>query len=125
MDSSTKFQVDKVEFEQERTKVFQSLLKQLSLTDVTLVNDDDLEISVHKIILSSISPVLRKLFERRPQEQPILFLRGVKSDHLRALVDYIYTGEASIDVNNLNEFIQVGKDLKIVGMRNQIVARRR
>ena len=75
MDTSTKFQVDKVEFEQERTKVFQSLLKQLSLTDVTLVNDEDLEISVHKIILSSISPVLRKIFERRPQEQPILFLR--------------------------------------------------
>ena len=116
MDTSTKFQVDKVEFEQERTKVFQSLLNQFSLTDVTLVNDEDLEISAHKIILSSVSPVLRRIFERRPKDQPILFLRGVKSDHLKALVDYIYTGEASIDVNNLNEFIQVGKDLKIVGL---------
>ena len=116
MDTSTKFQVDKVEFEQERTKLFHSFLKDQSLTDVTLVNDEDLEINAHKIILSSISPVLRKIFERRPQEQPILFLRGVKSDHLRALVDYIYTGEASIDVNNLNEFIQVGTDLKIVGL---------
>ena len=116
MDTSTKFQVDKVEFEQERTKLFQCFLKEQSLTDVTLVNDDDLEISAHKVILSSISPVLRRIFERRPQDQPVLFLRGVKSDHLRALVDYIYTGEASIDVNNLNEFIQVGKDLKIVGL---------
>ena len=116
MDTSTKFQVDKIEFEQERTKVFQSLLKNLSLTDVTLVNDEDLEINAHKLILSSVSPVLRKIFERRPRDQPLLFLRGVKSEHLRALIDYIYTGEASIDVSDLNDFIQVGKDLKIVGL---------
>ena len=108
--------MDKIEFEQERTKVFQSLLKNLSLTDVTLVNDEDLEINAHKLILSSVSPVLRKIFERRPRDQPLLFLRGVKSEHLRALIDYIYTGEASIDVSDLNDFIQVGKDLKIVGL---------
>ena len=116
MDTNTRFQVDKVEFEQERTKVFQSFLKNHSLTDVTLVNDEDLEVSAHKLILSSVSPVLRKIFERRPQDQPLLFLRGVKSEHLRAMIDYIYTGETSINVSNLNEFIQVGKDLKIVGL---------
>ena len=75
MHTSTHFEVDdKGDFEQSKAKVLKDLLKCSSLVDVTLVNDDAHQFGVHKLVLSSVSPVLRKIFEKNPQNHPLLFI---------------------------------------------------
>ena len=114
MNTSTHFEVDdKGDFELSKAKVLQDLLRCSSFVDVTLVNDDADQFGVHKLVLSTVSPVLRKIFEKNPQDHPLLFMRGVNSRQLEALVKFIYTGEASVNVNELNDFISLGTDLKI------------
>jgi len=120
MNTSTHFEVDdKGDFELSKAKVLQDLLRCSSFVDVTLVNDDADQFGVHKLVLSTVSPVLRKIFEKNPQDHPLLFMRGVNSRQLEALVKFIYTGEASVNVNELNDFISLGTDLKITGLLSE------
>ena len=76
--SATKFQISSVDQESNRSRVLQDILSQSQFLDVTLVNDDR-EWGAHKLILSTVSPVLRRILDRGPQHHPLLYLRGTKN----------------------------------------------
>ena len=43
-------------------------------------------------------------------------MRGVKSDDLLAIVDFIYRGEADVFQKNLDSFLAVGGELQLIGL---------
>ena len=52
-----------------------------SFTDVTLVTDDGQHVKAHKVILASVSDVLRKMLEKfdgEPSSQSIFFIKKNK-----------------------------------------------
>ncbi|XP_062394896.1 kelch-like protein 38 [Sardina pilchardus] len=81
-----------------------SLLLQLNLlrqervlTDVVLCSGDK-ELACHRSVLASSSPYFRAMFCSgfRESGQPRVVLGGVPPEALSAVVDYVYTGAASI-----------------------------
>ena len=113
--SSTKFQISSEDQESNRSRVLQDILSQSQFLDVTLVNDDR-EWGAHKLILSTVSPVLRRILDRGPQYHPLLYLRGAKSSNIEALLKFVYYGETSVQLADLNEFISLGNDLQLDGI---------
>ena len=101
------------DFEGARHKRFKHLKEDSHLSDVTLVCDNDKQIKAHKIILSSFSTLFRKMFVNNPHPQPLVFLKGIDLVDLNAIVDFIYTGEASVDQDNFNSFLETAVDLEI------------
>ena len=101
--SSTKFQISSEDQESNRSRVLQDILSQSQFLDVTLVNDDR-EWGAHKLILSTVSPVLRRILDRGPQHHPLLYLRGAKSSNIEALLKFVYYGETSVQMADLNEY---------------------
>jgi hypothetical protein len=89
---------------------------QQDFSDVTLVSADDEVVPAHKIILSSSSSFFEKLFTKHNHPNPLIFLNGVSGTVLGQILDFIYLGETRVDVANLEEFMQTGKDLKIMGI---------
>jgi len=65
------------------------------LCDVTLACDDD-QLKAHKIILSSGSTFFKSVFKRNPHANPLLYLRGVKIEELRSMLDFMYTGRTQV-----------------------------
>ena len=63
--------------------------------DVTLACED-MSINAHKIILSSCSPFFKRLLRAHTNPHPLIFMRGIKSRDLEAIMDFIYLGEANI-----------------------------
>ena len=100
-------------FDSSRSKRYKYMREDHNFTDVTLVCNDDNEIKAHKLILSSFSPLLKKMFENNPHPQPLVFLRGVEKNDLNAILDFIYTGEASVEQENFNSFLETAIDLEI------------
>ena len=98
------------------TDSFAHLHKDKDFSDVTLACADGLQIKSHKIILASGSRVFKNLFETNLMEKPVIFMRGVKSDHLSWIVDFLYKGEVNIDQENLNEFLALADDLQPKGL---------
>ena len=53
--------------------------------DVTLACED-MSINAHKIILSSCSPFIKRLLRTHTNPHPLIYMRGIKSRDLEAIV---------------------------------------
>ena len=85
-------------------------------TDVTLACDEDREFQAHKIILSASSPYFLNMFKKTNHPQPFVFLRGLKSRDLEAILEFVYSGECSMDQAYLNNFLILAEELQIKGL---------
>ena len=66
----------------------------MDFADVTLVCEEDTHIEAHKILLSACSPFFRTVLKKNKHAHPMIYMRGVKTKDLSAIVDFIYLGEA-------------------------------
>merc|ERR1712126_12920 len=89
------------------------------LTDVTLVCDDKVKIEAHRIILCAGSSMFKEMFLDNPHSHPILFLKGVKQQHLRHILEYLYQGKTKIPQKDVNHFLDLAKDLEVLGLENE------
>ena len=85
-------------------------------TDVTLITEDFEAIQGHRIILSQASPMFDKLMMFN---NPLVYLRGVKSEILKNILEYIYTGSVSLKEDQVNTFITLAQEFNISGMRSK------
>ena len=84
-------------------------------SDVTLVCDEQQQFKAHQFILSSSSSIFENIFGNNnlSNQSPFIYLRGINHQELKAIIQYIYLGETKIDIERLNEFLKVAKDLNI------------
>ena len=96
---------------------FKELRSSRQLFDVTLATDGGEAIDAHKVILSAISPLFKQIIlQSKNHNHPFIYLKGVKSEHLGVIVEFIYNGEAVVPANQLDKFLEVAQDLEINGL---------
>ena len=95
--------------------VFEDLLNQEAFVDVTLACDG-LQLKAHKMVLSACSPYFQSMLYNTPDRHPIVFLRDVRYHEMKALLEFIYRGEVSVDQENLSSLLKVAEGLKIKGL---------
>merc|ERR1712062_528320 len=83
-----------------------------SLTDVTLVSDEEGEFQAHKIILTSFSPIFCSLLPDNSDNQYV-YLQGVKASVLENLLVFMYRGETFIDNEEITDFLTAARDFKL------------
>ena len=106
------------DFEKESPNTFRNLFTEQDFRDVTLVSADAKLISAHKVVLSSSSPFFRNILTRNPHQSPLIFLKGVNFSELDLLVRFIYIGECEVAQEDLDTFLEVGKELEVNGLRD-------
>ena len=92
----------------------QELRNDNDFTDVTLACEDK-SIKAHKVILSAGSPIFKKLLKTYPHPQPLIYMKGMKSNSLTAIVDFLYLGEANILHEDLENFLALAEELQLKG----------
>ena len=92
-----------------------------NLCDVTLISDDELSFSAHKVILSSCSSFFKNVFSKTIQHNPVIYLGGVSSINLSYLLDFIYTGKVQLHQNDIDSFLNQAQKLKVSGLSVQKV----
>merc|ERR1712243_134583 len=96
--------------------VFGDLREDNDLVDVTLACEDGQQVEAHKVILAASSPFFQKLLGRNKHPHPLIYMRGMKSDDLLAIVDFLYLGEANVFQENLDSFLAIAEDLQLKGL---------
>ena len=48
---------------------------------------------------------------------PLIYMRGVKSDDLTAILDFLYFGEANVFQENLESFLAIAEELELKGLK--------
>merc|ERR1719319_2178683 len=91
------------------------LREESQFCDVTLACEGS-RVEAHKVILSSCSPVIKDLLIQTNHPHPLVYLRGVKSIQIKALLDFIYKGEVDIAKEDLKDFMEIAEELKVKGL---------
>ena len=103
------------QFEQQSSSLLARLLSDSIFQDVTLVSEDRKQMKAHKAVLSACSEFLKDILREMSNvsTHPVIFLKGVSSENLAQILQFVYLGEASIDEQNLEKFLQASEDLGI------------
>ena len=113
---SEKFCLKWNDFYSNISKSFRLLRNENYLHDVTLVCDDHLKVSAHKLVLSACSEYFKEIFKNNQHSHPLICLEGVSSEDIQNIMDYIYNGEVQIYQENLDRFLGVAQRFKLEGM---------
>ena len=98
---------------------FGSLREDTNFTDVTLVSQDGQQFELHKVVLVSSSLFFKHLLTRNKHPHPLIYLRGVRSEELAAMMDFLYQGEANLLQNGLDSFLVFAEELQLKGFTRQ------
>ena len=104
------------DFQENAISAFGTLREDREFADVTLACEDGQQVEAHKVILASSSPFFLNLLRRNKHPHPLIYMRGLKSEDLVALVDFIYCGEANVYQENLDSFLAVAEELQLKGL---------
>lgn len=95
--------------------VFDSLLEGEILVDCTLAAEGKF-LRAHKVVLSACSPFFSDLLRQHYEQHPILIMKDVKFEQLKAMLDYMYRGEVKISQEKLGTFLKAAESLQIKGL---------
>ena len=104
------------EFERNTANSFAKLRNEKTFFDVTLVSNDQKQISAHKLILSACSDTFRTIFSNNFTSNLVLYLDGLDSTEVNLMLDYIYQGEVNVYQERLDRFIQIAEKFKLDGL---------
>ena len=114
------FKFSFAEFESKSPDTFRNLWNEKDFVNVTLVANDDFQITAHKIILSASSPLLKRILTKNPHENPLIYLHNISSTELELIVKFIYLGACNVAQAGLIHFLAAGKALEIRGLVDEL-----
>ena len=96
--------------------VFEQLLHQEALVDVTLATEGK-SLKCHKVVLSACSSYFKSILSGTDQTQhPIVILRDISWSELNIIVQYMYKGEMNISQEELPSILKIAESLKLYGL---------
>ena len=101
-------------------ETFRTLKDDKDFTDVTLVCEDGVQIEVRKVILISSSPVFASLLKIKKHPQSLIYMRGLNSGELQTLVDFLYLGETTVQEEDVENFLELGKEFQLKGLTESL-----
>lgn len=96
------------------TQVFKSALLSRDFSDVTLVGEEGVQLPAHKIVLSGGSTYFRRVLGL--MEGTLVVLPDVSTENLTNLLTYLYTGQARVTGEAVEEFLRLARRLGVVGL---------
>ena len=104
------------DFQTNVSNTFRKLRTSDHFYDVTLVSDDQQQVSAHKVVLSASSEYFSNVLKSNKHSHPMICLAGVNSNEINSILDYIYNGEVQICQENLDKFLDVAQRFHIEGL---------
>ena len=68
------------------------------------------------MILAASSPFFQRILKSNKHSHPLIYMKGMKTDDLTAIVDFLYFGEANVYQENLDSFLAIAEELQIKGL---------
>ena len=115
-------------FQKNIMKEVQEFRQNEHLSDVTLVLEDGSIIPAHKIILAMSSSFFNEILIKSGNKNNNLnnfsiFMRKCQRETIIQLLEFIYNGEVTVEENNIQEFIDLARELKIKGLQDDLKTR--
>ena len=104
------------DFKENVSLAFGDLRLDKGFTDVTLVCEDGQQMEAHKVVLASSSPFFMTLLKKSKHPRPLIYMRGLKSNDLTNMLNFLYVGEANVFQEDLDSFLALAEELQLKGL---------
>ena len=92
--------IKRLDFESVSGSLFKELRRNGDFFDMTLACDDA-QFRAHKALLAACSKdFFLKILRHNPHEYPYIYLKGVKSDILLSVLNFLYNGEVELSIQH-------------------------
>ena len=102
------------DFQENVKSAFGNMREDQDFSDVTLACEDGQQVEAHKVILVASSPFFQRLLGRNKHPHPLIYMRGIKSVDIVAIIDFLYCGEAAVYQENLDSFLTIAEELELM-----------
>ncbi|XP_059046383.1 transcription factor GAGA-like isoform X3 [Achroia grisella] len=119
MQPPTKYNISCDSYKKNMCNGFSDLQQREEFVDMTLAAEGHF-VKVHKNLIALASPFLKEILKSAPCQHPIIFLTHISQKTLSYLLEYIYTGEVQVPMENMNSFIEACKYLHLAGVEDLI-----
>ena len=112
------------QFQKNNAGHFKEVQSSRDFTDVTLVTEDGITTESHRIILTAGSQFFQRIFgglnePMRSHTHPLIYLKGVKSEQLGLLLDFLYCGATSVPQDSVQSFLELASNLGVKGLMSE------
>ena len=101
------------------SQYYQELKESKNFSDVTLACEEGAVFKAHKIILAASSPVFDTILLSSQHSNTFIYMKGIKSEDLSAILDFVCCGKAKIQQSDLINFLLLAEELKIKGLAGE------
>ena len=101
---------------------FATLRHEGHFSDVTLLSDDNVTFSAHKLVLAGSSSFFQNILKKNAHLHPILYLHGVNSEFLTKILEFIYEGKVQIRHEDLDLFLLTAEQLSVKGLSTKVIS---
>ena len=99
---------------------FGSIRDEEYLADVTLMADDNSQVTAHRLVLSASSEYFKSIFRSNTTLPNLVLCLGmVDKENLNQLLDYMYFGEVRMEEEKLETFLKIAKRFKLEGLSEE------
>ena len=84
-------------------------------SNVTLTFEDGAVIQTNRTLIAALSPVMRNFLEGKESQNSKIFMFGIDSSTMKALLDFVFTEEICIEQEKLDLFLSTATKLKVCG----------
>jgi len=103
------------DFQSNISNTFGDLSEDTDFLDVTLVCGEE-QLKAHKVILAACSPFFQTILKRNPHPHPLLYLKSMGIEEMKALLDFMYHGEVNVAEDKLATFLSAADELQVKGL---------
>ena len=120
MGSSDKLCLKWGDFQSNIGNSFGDMRQDIELSDVTLVCDGNENIEAHKVVLAASSNFFSNILKKIKHPHPLLYMKGIQTNQLNDVIDFIYHGEVNIYQEDLVGFLALAENLQLKGLNSPI-----
>lgn len=97
-------------------EILDALIKVESYVDCTIVVDDSVQFKAHRVVLAANSPYFQSILHDLPMDHCSIIFPGVKAFEMRALLEYMYTGEVNVTQSQIPKIMRIAEELEVKGL---------
>lgn len=97
-------------------EILDALIKMECYVDCTIVVDEQVQFKAHRVVLAANSPYFQNILQDVPMDHCSILFPGVKEFEMRALLEYMYTGEVNVTKSQIPRIMKIAEQLEVKGL---------
>lgn len=97
-------------------EILEALIKMECYVDCTIHLENQVQFKAHRVVLAANSPYFQSILQDMPMDHCSILFPGVQEFEVRALLEYMYTGEVNVTKSQIPKIMKIAELLEVKGL---------